>query len=267
MTFLLHAQLRRVRRLFGLTAAVVRGLWSYFKLARRGDPSRQQQVEWLHHVCADGIAAMGIQLFASGQPPAKGLIVANHLSYLDILVLSATVPCAFISKAEIEHWAIIGRFARWAGSVFVQRQKKGDAAEKNAAVEDALCGGVPVVLFPEGRTTDGRQILRFHSTMLQPAIDIGALVTPCAIAYEHPDGTPADEANYYGEMTLLPHGLKLLAKPAIRARVSFGEAVTATGDRKYLAHVLHDRVAQLYASLRVNPAGSIEPEEIGATRR
>ena len=267
MISLLITQLRRFRRLLGLATAVLRGIWSYCLLARRGEPSRTQRVRWLNRVCSDGLAAMQIQLSAIGEFPTEGLIVSNHLSYLDILVLSASVPCAFISKAEIENWAIIGRFARWAGSVFVQRNRKGDAAQKNSAVADALRGGAPVVLFPEGRTTDGRQVLRFHSTMLQPAIDMGALVTPCAIAYERADGTPADEAYYWGDMTLFPQGMKLLAKPAIRARVSFGNAVAAIGDRKDLAHVLHDRVAQLYAALRVNSVSPAQPEEIGANHR
>src|SRR5205823_13405773 len=122
----IRRQLRRVRRLAGLSAVVIRGLLSYGWLSCHGEPTREQKAAWLSGVCAGGLRAMQIELSAIGQLPADGLVVANHLGYLDILVLSATVPCAFISKAEIERWPIIGRFARWAGTVFVERQKKGD---------------------------------------------------------------------------------------------------------------------------------------------
>jgi 1-acyl-sn-glycerol-3-phosphate acyltransferase len=253
--------------LLGLAAVVVRGLWSYYRLARRGEPSPRQKAEWLHHVCAGGLAAMEIQVFATGHFPANGLIVANHLSYLDILVLSATLPCALISKAEIERWPIIGRFARWAGTVFVKRHRKGDAAQKNSAVTESLATGVPIVLFPEGRTTDGHQVLRFHSTMLQPALDIRAMITPCALAYELDEGSIEHEVCYWGDMTLWPHGMNLLGKRAVRARISFGDPIPAVGDRKPLSRTLHHQVVQLYSELRSNHGILARTEEITATSR
>jgi 1-acyl-sn-glycerol-3-phosphate acyltransferase len=243
---------RRLQRLSALAAVVIRGLWSYGQLSRGGEPSRARKAAWLSSVCAGGLQAMQIQPVVSGQIPCNGLLISNHVSYLDILVLSATVPCVFISKSEIERWPIIGRFARWAGTVFVERQKKGDAAQKNTAVMESLRTGVPTVLFPEGRTTDGSQVLRFHSTMLQPAIDNLATITPCAIAYELDDGSVAQELCYWGDMTLLPHGMNLLGKRVIRVKVAFGDSVIAAGDRKPLAHLLHDFVARLYADLQLD---------------
>ena len=79
--------------------------------------------EWLHESCVRGLRAINLQLSATGQFPSSGLIVSNHLSYLDILALSAALPCVFVSKAEVERWAIIGRYARWAGTVFVQSSR------------------------------------------------------------------------------------------------------------------------------------------------
>jgi 1-acyl-sn-glycerol-3-phosphate acyltransferase len=193
---------------------------------------------------------MEAELIASGDFPSRGLIVSNHLSYLDILVLSATTPCAFISKSEIERWPIFGRFARWAGSVFVRRQKKGDAARMNASVVETLQSGVPVVLFPEGKTTDGHQVLRFHSTMVQPAIVAACLITPCAIAYGLEDGSVAQDVCYWGDMTLLPHVINLLGKRMIRINIAFGKPVEATADRKMLGHTLREDVARMYEQLR-----------------
>lgn len=203
--------IRQLRRAMRLMIVVVRGLWSYYRLVRRGEPTRQQRARWLHVVCTAGLAAMDIGFAVAGPIPTSGLIVANHLSYLDIFGLSAIVPCAFVSKAEVESWPIFGRLARWAGCVFVERQTKGDAARKNAHVAQALLGGVIVVLFPEGRATNGHQVLRFHSIMLQPAIDVGAAVAPCAITYELEDGSVEKELCYWGTMTLLPHGINCLA--------------------------------------------------------
>jgi 1-acyl-sn-glycerol-3-phosphate acyltransferase len=197
-----------------------------------------------------------VQLSTTGQFPSRGLIVSNHLSYLDILALSAAVPCVFVSKAEVERWPIIGRYARWAGCVFVRRHDRSDAARANVSVAGALNNGVPVVLFPEGTTTDGRRVLRFHSTMLQPVIDAGALVTPCAITYELDDGDVSREVCWWGDMDLLPHVWNLLGKKVVRARIAFGEPITASDDRKQLSCTLHEQVAGLHEELRRNEVGS-----------
>lgn len=241
---------RQTRRLLTLLAAAFYGLSQHRYVGR--NPSRAAAAEWLHESCARGLRAMELQLLVTGQPPERGLIVSNHLSYLDILVLSAAVPCVFVSKAEVEQWALIGRYARWAGCVFVRRHDKGDAARANLNVSESLRNGVPIVLFPEGTTTDGERVLRFHSTMLQPAIDAGAAVTPCAIRYELEDGDVGQEVCWWGDMTLLPHMRNLLGKRIIGARIAFGEPMLGQGDRKQLSHDLHERVVRLHGRLKSN---------------
>ena len=116
-------------------------------------------------------------------------------------------------------------------------------------VGEALENGVPVVLFPEGTTTDGERVLRFHSTMLQPAIDLEAPITPCAIGYDLEDGDVGWEVCWWGDMTLVPHVLNLLGKKSIRARIVFGEPVMAAGERKELSRILHEKVGWLHQSL------------------
>lgn len=229
-------------------SAAFRGLWRHRNLPENA--SRSQSAEWLHEVCIEGLEALHLQLCVRGTPPTHGLIVSNHLSYIDILCYSAAVPCVFVSKAEVEQWPIFGTYARWSGSVFVRRHDRGDAARANAKVGDSLKNGVPVVLFPEGTTTDGHRILRFHSTMLQPAIDVAAPVTPCAITYELDDGDASREVAWWGDMTLLPHVWNMMSKQTIHATISFGESIRASGERKQLGHVLHDSVLALYDELR-----------------
>jgi len=204
----------------------------------------------LHESCARGLRAIHVELSTTGHFPSGGLIVSNHLSYLDILALSAAVPCVFVSKAEVERWAIIGRYARWAGAVFVIRQDRADAARANVSVAVSMKNSVPVVLFLEGTTTDGHRVLRFHSTLLQPAIDAGAPVTPCAIHYELDDGDAGQEVCWWGDMTLLPHMWNLVGKKVIRARIAFGEPILASCDRKQLSHTLHEQVVRLHGDLR-----------------
>jgi lyso-ornithine lipid O-acyltransferase len=254
MSALLAILARRGRRLSAFLAAAVNGLWEHRKL--RDDASRAECAEWLHDHCPRGLSAIAVQLSTTGQFPSAGLIVSNHLSYLDILALSAAVPCVFVSKVEVERWPIIGRYARWAGCVFVRRHDKGDAARANVSVAESLTSGVPVVLFPEGTTTDGHRVLRFHSTMLQPAIDAGVLVTPCAITYELDDGDVSREVCWWGDMALLPHVWNLLGKKVIRARIAFGAPIVPSGDRKQLSHVLHEQVVRLHEQLRGNVMSS-----------
>jgi 1-acyl-sn-glycerol-3-phosphate acyltransferase len=229
-----------------------------------------QCAEWLHETCLRGMRALGVEVFVQGSLPPRGLIVSNHLSYLDIALYSAAVPCVFVSKAEVEEWPIFGRYARWAGSVFVRRHDRADAARANASVGESLSDGVPVMLFPEGTTTDGHRILRFHSTMLQPAIDAAVPITPAAIRYELDDGEPSQEVCWWGDMKLVPHMWNLLGKKSIRAKVVFGSpvmprdpvalhqpgsavppqaTVSALTDRKDLSRLLHDNVVRLYAGL------------------
>ncbi|HSY11635.1 MAG TPA: lysophospholipid acyltransferase family protein [Verrucomicrobiae bacterium] len=224
-------------------SAAFRGLWRHRRLP--DSASRADCARWLHQVCISGLAAMHAQLSVTGTPPTHGLIVSNHLSYLDILCYSAAVPCVFVSKAEVEQWPIFGKYARWSGSVFVHRHDRGDAARANLLVGESLKDGVPVVLFPEGTTTDGRRLLRFHATMLQPAIDVGAPITPCAISYQLDDGDPSSEVAWWGDMTLMPHVWNMMGKQSVRAKIVFGEPIIAHGDRKQLSHVFHEQVAAL----------------------
>ncbi|HKD83952.1 MAG TPA: lysophospholipid acyltransferase family protein [Terriglobales bacterium] len=269
MNLFLSTQLRRAGRLLAFFTIAFSGLWRHRKLPPNA--TRAQCAAWLHEACLRGVRAFGVELSVEGTLPTRGLIVSNHLSYLDIAVYSAALPCVFVSKAEVEEWPIFGRYARWAGSVFVRRHDRGDAARANSSVRQSLNDGVPVVLFPEGTTSDGHRVLRFHSTMLQPAIDSSAPITPTAIRYELDDGDAAHEVCWWGDMKLVPHMWNLLGKKSIRARIMFGKPVIpadpvsklaecgaglapdivvgALCDRKDLSRLLHDKVVRLYAGL------------------
>lgn len=243
---------RAIRRLSRLAKVVLDSMVEFRRAMRSGSLPPQRRVEILHHICGNGLRAVNVEVETEGVIPAHGLLVSNHLSYLDILVYSSIVPCAFVSKDEVNAWPIFGRFARYSATIFVKRQRKGDSARANQQIVEYLRSGVAVMLFPEGTTTNGHQVLRFHSSMMQPAIDACAIVTPCAIQYELSDGDPGTEAAWWGDMTLPPHFLNLLSKREIRARVIFGTPMPATGDRKLLGEVLRHSVVELRDALTVD---------------
>jgi 1-acyl-sn-glycerol-3-phosphate acyltransferase len=252
-------QFRRLRRLARF-AAVVANAWLDVRRYRDGNPDPKLRALCLHHWSRAVLRALDVRVEMRGRIPEDGLLVSNHLSYLDILVYSAAVPCSFVSKSEVAHWPIIGLFARFSGTIFVRRNQRGNSARANQRIAAYLAEGVPVVLFPEGTTTDGQHVLRFHSSMLQPAVDATQTVTPCAIGYELPDGDPATEICWWGKMTLTPHVWNLFGKREIRAEVMFGEPIRGVGNRKALSNAARQRVVAMHEALsgKSLPATAIE---------
>ena len=186
-----------------------------------------------------------MKISVHGEVPRSGLIVSNHLSYVDILALSTATGCSFVSKMEVKSWPIFGSFAKLAGSVFVRRESRNDAMRAQSELQEVLANGECVVLFPEGTTTDASHVLPFRSPMFQAAIESAATITPCAISYALVDGDVPTELCYWGDMTLVPHLLNLFTKQNIWCSINFGEPVAAAGDRKSLAVDLQWRVAAL----------------------
>jgi 1-acyl-sn-glycerol-3-phosphate acyltransferase len=116
------------------------------------------------------------------------LVVANHVSWLDIFALHAVGPVRFIAKAEIARWPLAGRLVRGVGTLFIERARRRDTHRVNTEVAQALADGDIVAVFPEGTTTDGMHMLPFKGSLLQPIVDAGGEVQPVAIRYHTPDG-------------------------------------------------------------------------------
>ncbi len=181
------------------------------------------------------------------------MIVSNHLSYLDIIAYSALVPCVFVAKKEVASWPILGLFARMAGTIFVDRTRRMRLVETNLQIAEALHSGTVVVLFPEGTSSGGENVLPFRSSLLDPATLARCTVAPAAIRYQLDDGSAPDEVCYWHDMTLLPHLLNLFSKRAVRTDVGFelGEADPLPSSRKDAGKQLHDQVSSLHAALTV----------------
>lgn len=132
------------------------------------------------------------------------LLVANHVSWLDIIVLHAVCPQArFVSKAAVRHWPVIGRLTEAADSLFIERESKRDALRVVHHMAEALRAGDTVAVFPEGTTSDGRSVLPFHANLLQAAVVTAAPLQPLALRYTDAAGSPSLAAAYIGTTTLV----------------------------------------------------------------
>jgi 1-acyl-sn-glycerol-3-phosphate acyltransferase len=190
------------------------------------------------------LTGLGIRYRVDGQPPTHGLVVANHLSYLDILILSAAMPCFFVAKVEIGGWPFFGKAARTGGTIFLDRSSLASAMTVAEQISQRLKLQIPVLLFPEGTSTNGSKVLRFHSRLIDPATSAGAPVTAAAIRYVIDGGVEERELCWFGDVGFLPHLLKALSTPGFSARVRFGQP-RVYPDRRAAADATHAEIAAM----------------------
>jgi 1-acyl-sn-glycerol-3-phosphate acyltransferase len=198
-----------------------------FPFVGRGSRSRLVQ-SWsrrLLRILSVELEHTGLQ----GTFPERVLIVANHISWLDIFVLNALQPSRFIAKSDVKRWPVIGLLVGSAGTLFVDRARRRDAARINAQVAGALAAGDVIALFPEGTTTGGRGLLPFHGSLLQPVIAAGGHVLPVAIRYTHADGSHSDAPSYVGDASLLDSVRQLLRARRTHVRLHLGVPVATAG--------------------------------------
>ena len=196
---------------------------------------------------------LNVGIRVEGTQPARGenacLIVANHISWLDIFVLNAIQPTRFIAKSEVRDWPLIGWLCRRTGTIFIERAMRHDAAAVNRRVAALLEQGICVSLFPEGTSTDGRQVGHFHSALIQPAIDAHVRLFPIALRYLDGDGNLSDAPAYIGDMTLFGSIWRILRSPRFDALLVFTPALaTAVENRRVLARTAQEAIAQVLES-------------------
>jgi 1-acyl-sn-glycerol-3-phosphate acyltransferase len=193
----------RVCRWTRVTLHVVQGLLTVgvvFPLV--GSPRRQGMIAgWSRHLLRLLRVEARIHGLPGGGLPDQILIVANHVSWLDIFVLNALQPSRFIAKAELDRWPLVRHLMIASGTLFIDRRRRRDTREVNRQVAEAIAAGDVIVVFPEGTTTDGRDVLPFHGSLLQPIVDIGGQVQPISIRYFGPDGHLSDVPAYIGDQT------------------------------------------------------------------
>lgn len=228
---------------FSVIEALVRFVPLY--LAAGGQLSTARRAAWLHVSCARLARRLSLwpSVSFSGGQDAAGLIVSNHLTYLDILMYSAARPFLFVAKSEVRRWPFLGTMARLGGTIFVDRGRSLQAAEASRQIEQGLREGMPVLLFPEGTSSDGSSVLPFRSPFFDPAIRAGVLVTAAAIRY-HADDAAEDQVTYWGDMVFAPHLFRTMCIRGLSAEISF-DSPRRFPDRKSAARQAWQQVQSL----------------------
>ena len=197
------------------------------------------------------LAQLAIKLVVKGQPPQKGpvLLAANHISWMDILVMHAARHCRFVSKADVQHWPIVGKLATAAGTLYIQRESRRDALRVVHHMAECLGRGDVLAVFPEGTTGDGAQVLPFHANLLQAAIVTNTPVQPVALHFaDSATGAMSFAPCYIGDDTLVASLWRTLKVRNLEAVVSYGVLQHANGrDRRAWALDLRTAVIDLRA--------------------
>lgn len=239
--------LRAIWKLLRGVWHVLAGMWTiYVRFPQMAPEQREMRVQaWALQL----LALWGIHLKVLGQAVSSGpaLIVANHISWLDISVIHAARHCRFVSKSDIRDWPLVGTLATGAGTLYIERTSRKDALRMVKDMADAMKNGDVVAVFPEGTTSDGRDLLPFHANLIQSAIQAGAPVQPMSIQFvDDRSGEPSFAPCYIGDDTLLGSIWRTLTAPCITAVVHFGELQLAQGrDRRAWAHDLRKEVIRL----------------------
>lgn len=246
----------------GLVRLLVRGtafaLWTFgyealwlvgapfAALSGRGGPWRR----WIFRRWGRAVPKLlGVELTVRGKPPTTPtLLVSNHLSYLDVPIYAGLTGNAFVSKSEVAAWPVIGWLARSMGTLFLDRSRKREIPDVIEKIRASFREGQGIVIFPEGTSTDGSEVLPFYPSLLAPAAAVRQPVAYSSIHYRTPPGSPPASRSvcWWGDMEFLGHFLALLRLPAVECTVSFGSESLEDSDRKRLAERLHRAVRELH---------------------
>jgi 1-acyl-sn-glycerol-3-phosphate acyltransferase len=205
----------------------------------------QARAAWLHYWSRFACRVLGIRVTTRRSMPSSGLLVSNHLSYIDIIGLSSIRPCVFVAKRDVASWPLFGWLAQAAGTIFVDRERRLSSPKAVDVIADAIAGGSVVVIFPEGTSSDGSTVLPFKSALLESAVQLRCPIAAASIDYALDDGSVADEVCYWREMTLVPHLVNLFFKREVRANYSFSAAKVRAGNRKQIARELRDDIISM----------------------
>lgn len=210
----------RLVRLCGMAVLLLLGLLAVALVYRRW-PVRY----------ADGVArawasallwVCGIRVRTQGQRPVREpqLIVSNHVSWLDIVVINSVLPSSFVAKSEVRRWPVVGWLVAGAGTVFIERSRRHAVRDVVVALQSRFAQGEPVGLFPEGTTSDGAGLLPFYASLLEPALVTGVPVQPVALRYCH-HGERSALAAFIGDDTFFANVWRVLGTSGLSIDVLF----------------------------------------------
>ncbi|MGD8999376.1 MAG: lysophospholipid acyltransferase family protein [Granulosicoccaceae bacterium] len=234
---------RALLRLSRLALHVGNGLTTLFVQRRKygekwfdHETGKQAISHWADRFCR----IIGVEVQARGQTEHDAnLIVANHISWLDVPVLASHLPMCFIAKQEIRHWPVIGGLVSQAGTLFIERESRSILGPLLANMENRFAGQARLALFPEGTTSDGSNVRRFHSALFQACAGKPCMIQPLAIRYCDKDDSHF-EAPWINNEKFFPHLWRILQRKQTRVRVDLLPAIsTENKGRQELAMMCH----------------------------
>ncbi|MEO1575497.1 MAG: lysophospholipid acyltransferase family protein [Pseudomonadota bacterium] len=217
----------------------------------QSDAARWARLQRLFSSWAQGLLRiLNVTLVTEGDlPDQPGLLICNHLGYLDIVVLAATLRATFVSKSEVASWPFLGFVVTLLGTIYIDRSRRHDVARVNELIAEALARGRTVIVFAEGTSSDGTDVLPLRPSLLDSGQHGRHPVYYARLDYQTPLGAaPASDAVcWWGDAPFLPHLGKFLKVPSVRALVHFGNETITPADRKSLAVELREKLRALPA--------------------
>jgi 1-acyl-sn-glycerol-3-phosphate acyltransferase len=245
------------------------------------DLKLQRSIPHVYHRILCALIGVRIREVGRRSTAAAALILSNHVSWLDICVISALAPVVFVAKSEVAGWPVLGWLAKLQRTVFINRQARHQTGAATREIAGRLRGGDAVVLFAEGTSSDGTRVLAFRSSLVgavhhalgNTTHHTHVTVQPMSLAYIGFSGVPMgrslrERVAWYGDADLMPHLLHVLSSGAVDVTVSWGEAVAydMSADRKAIARAAENSVRRMtVAALRIPPSTVETPTAIVAS--
>jgi len=224
------------------------GLYSIWFIAAFFIPNKQFWRQIIFQTWARAFAKIaGMKIEIIGKlPQTPFFLVSNHLSYVDIPALRAVINGIFVAKGEIEGWFLAGRIVRDMGAIFINRQNRRDIPRAGRKIIERLDEGEGVIVFPEGTSTKGENVLSFNSSFLEFAAQTDLPVSYASISYQTPDNElkASDAVCWWEDISFGAHLWRLFQVREFKAIISFGEEPIQSSNRKELAHLLREKVSE-----------------------
>ena len=239
---------------YGLTIAIV---FPRFSRALR----RRILLRW----CSEMLKILNIRISISSDTTLlhSGILVTNHISWLDVFVLNAVLPMRFVAKAEVQHWPVIGWFCGRAQTLFIERGRARDAARINKQIVQLLQDGDSLAVFPEGTSTDGTAVGDFHASLLQPAIDAAVLIHPVAIRYQDAEGAHCTAPAYIDDISFATSLWNILKCRNLHVQLLATPSLDAAGsDRRTLTRQAYRQINEAVMAMHAHPrAPTAQPKD------
>lgn len=214
----------------------------------RATAARRDQLvrAWGHKVLRIFAVSLTVEKPHDFDPQAgRRMLIGNHISWIDIYVLQAVTAARFVAKAELADWPVLGRLMVQSGTVFIERGKRSDTLRTNQTIRTRLDQGAIIGVFPEGTTTDGRDVLKFHGNLLQAAIDGGAEIAPFCLRYTDAGGHYTDATAYIGDLSFWDSIKLMLREKKLHCELTFFAPLIQDGrNRRELAAAAENMIRE-----------------------